>query len=122
MKLNFTFDGNMSRDVLESYLSRAVTASALYTSNTLEDDLRVIARLGVKFLGRASGVWGASGNDELHFAHSKALADRVHAQDPEKAALIAGHIYSLSLLAQRKLTAEELQRFLSDSFSLLELL
>ena len=83
MKLNFTFDGNMSRDVLESYLSRAVTASALYTSNTLEDDLRVIARLGVKFLGRASGVWGASGNDELHFAQSKALADRVHAQDPE---------------------------------------
>ena len=46
----------------------------------------------------------------------------LHAQDPEKAALIAGHIYSLSLLAQRKLTAEELQRFLSDSFSLLELL
>ena len=44
--MNFKFDGNMSRDVLESYLSRAVTASGLYESDTLDDDLRVIARLG----------------------------------------------------------------------------
>ncbi|MBO6052671.1 MAG: hypothetical protein J6Q17_02950, partial [Clostridia bacterium] len=55
----------------------------LFESDTLEDDLRVIARLGVKFLGRASGVWECTGNDALHFARSKALADRVHAQDPE---------------------------------------
>ena len=53
--MNFKFDGNMSRDVLESYLSRAVTASGLYESDTLDDDLRVIARMGVKFIGRASG-------------------------------------------------------------------
>ena len=83
MNLQFQFDGNMSREVLESYLSRAVTAAFLIESNTLEDDLRVIERLGVKFLGRASGTWGATGNDELHFARSKALADRVHAQDPD---------------------------------------
>ena len=55
--MNFKFDGNMSRDVLESYLSRAVTASGLYESDTLDDDLRVIARMGVKFIGRASGIW-----------------------------------------------------------------
>ncbi|MBQ7379978.1 MAG: molecular chaperone HtpG [Clostridia bacterium] len=42
--------------------------------------------------------------------------------NPEKAALIARQIYALSLLAQRKLSADELQDFLSDSFSLLELL
>ena len=83
MNLQFQFDGNMSREVLESYLSRAVTAAFLFESDTLEDDLRVIARLGAKFLGRASGTWGATGNDELHFARSKALADRVHEQDPE---------------------------------------
>ena len=83
MNLQFQFDGNMSREVLESYLSRAVTAAFLFESDTLEDDLRVISRLGVKFLGRASGTWGATGNDELHFARSKALADRVHEVDPE---------------------------------------
>jgi len=54
MKLNFKFDGNMSREVLESYLSRAVTAGSLFESETLEDDLRAIKRLGVKFIGRAS--------------------------------------------------------------------
>ena len=83
MNLNFKFDGNMSREVLESYLSRAVTAGDLIESDTLDDDLRVIARLGIKFLGRASGTWGATGDDAAHFARSKALADRVHAQDPE---------------------------------------
>jgi molecular chaperone HtpG len=44
------------------------------------------------------------------------------AQDPDKAELLARQIYSLSLLAQRRLSAEELEQFLSGSFSLLELL
>ena len=43
-------------------------------------------------------------------------------QDPDKAELLARQIYSLSLLAQRKLSAQELEQFLSGSFSLLELL
>ncbi len=42
--------------------------------------------------------------------------------DASKAELLARQIYSLSLLAQRKLSAEELEQFLSGSFSLLELL
>lgn len=47
---------------------------------------------------------------------------KLSSSNPEKAALIARQIYALSLLAQRKLSADELQDFLSDSFSLLELL
>ena len=43
-------------------------------------------------------------------------------QDPDKAELLARQVYSLSLLAQRKLSAQELEQFLSGSFSLLELL
>ena len=35
MNLNFKFDGNMSREVLESYLSRAVTAGSLFETETL---------------------------------------------------------------------------------------
>lgn len=83
MKLNFKFDGSMSLEVLESYLSRAVSASSLFETDTLEDDLRVIKRLGVKFIGRASGIWYMLEDDDKHFAKSKALADRVHEQDPE---------------------------------------
>ncbi len=39
--------------------------------------------------------------------------------DPDKAEAIAAQIYRLSLLSQRKLTAEELKTFLSGSFELL---
>ena len=73
----------MSREVLESYLSRAVTAAGLIDSDTLDDDLRAIRELGVKFLGRASGVWYMTEDDETHFEKSRRLAERVHAQDPE---------------------------------------
>ena len=52
--MNFTFDGNISREVLENYLSRSVTAAGLFESETLEDDLRAIKEMGAKFLGRAS--------------------------------------------------------------------
>ncbi len=80
---NYTFDGNISREVLENYLSRAVTAAGLYDSKTLEDDLRAIRDLGVKFLGRASGIWYMMEDDEEHFQKSAALADMVHRMDPE---------------------------------------
>lgn len=79
--MNFRFDGNMSRD--GNYLSRAVTAEWLYESDTPEDDLRTIARLQVKFIGRASGIRYIPVEDEEHFRKYKALADRAHAQDPE---------------------------------------
>lgn len=38
---------------------------------------------------------------------------------PEKAEMMAGQIYRLSVLAQRKLTADELNQFLTESFALL---
>lgn len=81
--MRFDFDGNMDREVLESYLSRAVTAAGLIDSDTLKDDLRVVRRLGAKFLGRASGVWYMTDDDEEHFQKSSALAQRVHHMDPE---------------------------------------
>ncbi|MCI8463502.1 MAG: hypothetical protein HFG25_11275, partial [Lachnospiraceae bacterium] len=51
--MNFTFDEKITKPVLENYLSRSVTASGLYASDTLEDDLRALKRIGAKFLGRA---------------------------------------------------------------------
>jgi hypothetical protein len=81
--MNFTFDTTISREVLENYLSRSVTAAGLYESATLKDDLRAIQEMGVKFLGRASGIWFMTMNDEEHFRLSQELAQKVHAQDPE---------------------------------------
>lgn len=81
--MNFTFDTSISREVLENYLSRSVTAAGLYESDTLEDDLRAIKNMGIKFLGRASGIWYMMEEDEEHFRKSKELADKVHEIDPE---------------------------------------
>lgn len=83
MDSKYYFDGYMPLNVIKNYLSRAVTAGDLYRSETLEDDLRAIDRLGIKFLGRASGIWYMIMDDEEHFALSKKLADRVHEQDSE---------------------------------------
>lgn len=69
--------------MLENYLSRCATAAGLYQSETLSDDLRVIKKLGIKFLGRASGIWYMTENDEEHFERSRKLAERVHELDPE---------------------------------------
>ena len=49
------------------------------------------------------------------------LLDLVTA-DPDKARLLASQIWALSLLAHRKLSAQEMEDFLSKSFTLLELL
>ena len=81
--MDYQFDGRISKEVLENYLSRAVTAAGLYESETLSDDLRVVRELGVKFLGRASGIWYMTEDDDVHFAKSRELAEKVHEADPE---------------------------------------
>lgn len=81
--MRFDFDGKIEKEVLENYLSRCATAAGLYQSETLSDDLRVIKKLGIKFLGRASGIWYMTENDEEHFERSRKLAERVHELDPE---------------------------------------
>ena len=77
------FDGSMPRPVLEYYLSRAATAQWICFSDTLDDDIRVIKRAGIKFLGRATGIWKAEMPDEEHFARTRAAAQKIHAADPE---------------------------------------
>ena len=49
----------------------------------------------------------------------KKLSDLVTA-DTEKSEAIANYIYKLALISQRKLTAEEMEKFLDDGFGILE--
>ena len=77
------FDGSMPREVLEYYLSRASSAQWIYLSNTLDDDIRAIVNAGVKFLGRASGIWKGEMPEEKHFEMSRIAAEKIHAADPE---------------------------------------
>ena len=80
---NYTFDTTISKEVLENYLSRSVSAAFFIHTKTLEDDLRALKNMGVKFVGRASGIWEPDECDDEHFRKSKYLADRVHQVDPE---------------------------------------
>ena len=48
------------------------------------------------------------------------LAEDMKAQNNEHAEKLAAHIYKLSVISQRRLSAEEMQAFLDESFSLLE--
>ncbi len=77
------FDGSMPRSVLEYYLSRAASAQWISMSDTIDDDIRVILKTGIKFLGRAAGIWKASMPDEEHFEKCRAAAEKIHNADPE---------------------------------------
>ncbi len=50
------------------------------------------------------------------------LVQKLATMDTEKQEKTASYLYQLALLSQRKLTAEELRKFLSDSYSVLEML
>lgn len=80
---DYTFDTTISKEVLENYLSRSATAAFMIHTKTLEDDLRAIKNLGIKFLGRVSGIWEPDNDDNEHFAKSKYLAERIHEVDSE---------------------------------------
>ena len=77
------FDGSMPRKGLEYYLSHAASAQWISMSATLDDDIRVILKTGLKFLGRAAGIWKGDMPEEAHFEKVKLAADKIHAADPE---------------------------------------
>jgi hypothetical protein len=83
---NYRFDGEISREVLENYLSRSITMAQLYRSpGNLDDDIRMLKNIGAKFVGRTISLWG----DEARIANPKFLAQgqelatRIHQNDPD---------------------------------------
>jgi len=80
---DYIFDTTIKQEVLNNYLSRAVSAAFFIHTKTMEDDLRAIKNMGIKFVGRASGIWEPDENDEKHFLKSKELATRIHEIDEE---------------------------------------
>ncbi len=89
----FSFDGSISREVLENYLDRSITMGYFlvpgkpegYEFPYREDDIRMIKNMGVKFIGRAIYRWGEESkfNDPEFFAYAKGMIDQLHAYDPE---------------------------------------
>ncbi|MDF2686034.1 MAG: hypothetical protein K0S55_1215, partial [Clostridia bacterium] len=86
--MDFTFNGSMSREVLNNYLSHAVTHYGIgydgnFISQTFEDDLRMFKHMGAKFIGRAAFVWSSSVDDKEHFKLCEERAYKTHEFDSE---------------------------------------
>ncbi len=93
---DFTFkDGKMTKEVLRSYVSRAVTHQGFCIEGNganggnviFDEDLRFLLRIGAKYIGRAATLsWnGSMTADEIesHFKIAKENAAKAHSADPE---------------------------------------
>ena len=85
--MDFKFNGFISREVLNNYLSRAVTHTSLLDTqegqtDTFDDDLRMLIGEGAKFIGRAAYVWSIV-DDAEHFRKCRERAELCHKADPE---------------------------------------
>jgi len=84
--LVFSFSETMTEEVLNNYLSRAVSHQILFTdqdTNLLEDDIRMFLNIGAKFIGRASIIWDTPEDLEQFFSQAEMIASQVHKEDPE---------------------------------------
>ncbi len=89
----YYFDGSISREVLERYLDRSVTAGYFLMEGPVEryefpyreDDIRMVKNIGAKFIGRSIYCWGGESvlADHQKMQYSKNLLESMHEFDPE---------------------------------------
>ena len=81
-KIDYQFNGKISRPVLENFLARSSTFGSLLHL-TLDDDLRMIKNTGVKFAGRAVWMWGGESKIDDLVRKGEPFAKKIHAIDPD---------------------------------------
>lgn len=80
----YRFDQTISREVLESYLSRSITMEGLLNGRgDLADNLRMLRSMGAKFIGRSLCLWGGEANLLRNLARAQEQIPKVHAADPD---------------------------------------
>jgi len=80
----YRFDRTISREVLENYLSRAITMEGMLNGRgDLDDHLRMLTHVGAKFIGRSLCLWGGEGRLIENLARARRQAPRAHAADPD---------------------------------------
>jgi hypothetical protein len=85
-KPSYKFNGKISREVLENYLSRSITIAEMYRSpGSLDDDLRMVKNIGARFIGRSIYLWGGEArlNDPKFLEQGREMTARVHKIDPD---------------------------------------
>src|SRR5256714_579641 len=81
---DYRFDSNISREVLENYLSRSITMEGLLNGRgDLDDNIRMLKHTGAKFIGRSLCLWGGEANFLNNLQRARQQAPKVHQADPE---------------------------------------
>src|SRR5258705_329796 len=81
---SYDFDRTISREVLESYLSRSITMEGLLNGRgDLQDDIRMLKGLGAKFIGRALCLWGGEANLLRNLMRAREQTPQVLEADPD---------------------------------------
>jgi len=81
---NYLFDAAMSREVLESYLSRSITMEAFLTGKgDFDDNVRMLRSIGAKFIGRSLCLWGGEANLLNNLQIARSNAPKVLQADPD---------------------------------------
>lgn len=82
----YAFEGSISEEVLNNYLSRAITQGEFCQTASdadFNENLRMLQNIGAKFIGRAAFVWTPLVPDEEHFQLVEKRAGQAHQHDPE---------------------------------------
>jgi hypothetical protein len=82
---DYRFDGTISREVLDNYLSRAISLETLISASRgdFDDDLRMLQSIGAKYAGRSFSVWGTESSLLQTLEWAKGQAAKVHTAQPE---------------------------------------
>jgi hypothetical protein len=85
---NYDFgNGSIPRNVLESYLSRAIDQGNFCQPPSgdpeFQENLRMLQNIGAKFIGRAAFVWTPDRPDDEHFEIVTEKARQAHNADPD---------------------------------------
>src|SRR5436853_81530 len=77
---DYHFDGTISRDALENYLSRSITMEGMLNGRgDLDDDVRMLKSIGAKFVGRSICLWGGEAELPRNFDRARRQVPKVHA-------------------------------------------
>jgi hypothetical protein len=80
----FQFDGKISRQVLENFLSRSMCIEGLLNGRgPVTDDIRMVTNCGAKYIARALCLWGAENNFLANLKRAKETIPQILAADPE---------------------------------------
>lgn len=81
---SYSFHRTISREVLDSYLSRSICMEGmLHGRSDLADDIRMLSNSGAKYIARSVCLWGKESNLLSHLEEVRQNLPRLHAADPE---------------------------------------